>query len=122
MTKQLIARLALFIVYVWFGFLKVIDASPANPLVAGLLEKTLPFITFEKFIVIFGLFEVLLGLLFLSGRLRKLTFVLFGLHMIAVFAPLILLPAVSWQSTLIPTLEGQYIIKNVVLIALVLFI
>src|SRR5262245_48396922 len=113
MTKQFIARLALFIVYGWFGFLKVIDASPANPLVADLLEKTLPFITFEKFIIIFGLFEVLLGLLFLSGRLRKLTFALFALHMVAVFAPLVLLPAVSWQSFLIPTLEGQYIIKNV---------
>ena len=121
-NKQFFARLALFIIYGWFGFLKVIDASPANPLVAGLLEKTLPFISFAHFIVIFGLFEVLIGLLFLFNRTRKIALTLFALHMIAVLMPLALLPAVSWQSFLIPTLEGQYMIKNIALIALVLFI
>ena len=39
-----IARAAIFIVYFWFGILKLLDLSPASPLVQSLLEKTLPFI------------------------------------------------------------------------------
>ena len=122
MNKYLFGRVALFIIYAWFGILKVIDASPANSLIADLLEKTLPFITFENFIVIFGLFEVLIGLLFLFTRTRKIALTLFTLHMLMVLAPLVLLPNVAWQSPFIPTLEGQYMIKNIVLIALALFI
>jgi uncharacterized membrane protein YkgB len=34
--------------------------------------------------------------------------------------PLLLLPTLTWQSLLIPTLAGQYIIKNIVIVALAL--
>lgn len=112
------ARLALFIVFFWFGFLKMIDASPANPLVAELLERTLPFITFQQFIILFGLFEMLIGILFLIPRAVRIVMPLLGLHMLTTLAPLVLLPTVAWHAPLVPTMEGQYIIKNVVLIAL----
>jgi uncharacterized membrane protein YkgB len=39
-----------------------------------------------------------------------------------VFLPLILLPNMTWTGPFVPTLEGQYIIKNVVLLALALTI
>src|SRR3990167_8920276 len=112
-TVVSISRVALIIVYFWFGLLKVIGASPANPTVLKLLEVTLPFITFSKFIIVFGIFEMALGLLFLLGKWQKLTLVLFLLHMALSFLPLALLLDVVWQGTLIPTLEGQYIIKNI---------
>lgn len=113
-----LARVSLFIVYFWFGILKVVDASPANPLVADLLERTLPFIGFNQFIVAFGLFEMLIGIVFLIPRLDKLAIILFVLHMLSTLMPLIMLPAVAWSAPLVPTLEGQYIIKNIALIAL----
>ncbi|MEO8637752.1 MAG: hypothetical protein ABI430_02530 [Candidatus Taylorbacteria bacterium] len=119
-TITFFSRLALFVVYFWFGLLKVLGESPANPLVSGLLERTLPFLTFDQFIVAFGFFEMFLGVLFLTGRFRRITVVLFSLHMIAVFLPLFLLPQIVWQRSWIPTLEGQYIIKNIVIIALYL--
>lgn len=118
----LAARISLFVIFVWFGVLKVVDASPANPLIEVLLDRTLPFIAFRNFIMLFGLFEVLIGALFLLPRFDRITIPLFFLHVFATALPLILLPAIAWQRFLIPTLEGQYIIKNIVLVSLVLSI
>ncbi len=115
------ARFSLFLVYFWFGALKVLGTSAANPLVAKLLEKTLPFMTFNTFIIYFGLFEMVIGVLFLIPKLDKVTYVLFALHIFTTVMPLILLPAVTWSGFFVPTMEGQYIIKNAVLVALVIF-
>lgn len=113
-----LARLALFTVYFWFGILKVIGASPANPLVANLLERTLPFITFPVFIIFFGLYEMLIGILWLIPRGERVAIALLVPHLITTVLPLILLPGVTWHAPFVPTLEGQYIIKNIVIVAL----
>lgn len=113
-----LARLAIFVVYVWFGVLKIFDLSPANPLVQSLLERTLPFISFSTFIILLALFEVLIGILFLFKGLERLVMALLAIHMVTTFMPLILLPQVTWHEFFVPTLEGQYIIKNVLIIAL----
>src|SRR4051812_43464000 len=107
MNVKKFSRLALFIIYFWFGILKVLGSSPANPLVASLLKKTLPFISAPTFFIILGLCEMALGVLFLLPRYTKIAKILFSLHMITTFMPLILLPAMTWQSALVPTLEGQ---------------
>lgn len=112
------ARIALFVVFFWFGFLKLTGGSPANPLVENLLSKTLPFLTFNQFIVILGLWEMAIGIAFLVPHLERLAIALLAPHMITTFMPLILLPQITWQTFLTPTLEGQYIIKNLVIIAL----
>lgn len=114
------ARFSLFLVYFWFGILKILDTSPANPLVEQLQHKTLPFLTFQQFIIFFSLFEMLIGLCFLIPKLNKAALVLLALHMVTTFMPLVFLPAVTWQGFLTPSLEGQYILKNFVIIALVL--
>lgn len=118
--KEKFARSALFVVYFWFGILKVIGASPASHMVLALLEKTMPFITPEKFLILFGGFEMLIGLLFLSSRFTKIALGLVALHLLAVVLPLVLLPEMTWQGFLVPTLEGQYIIKNILIVALCL--
>src|SRR3989344_6427518 len=122
MNKYTFGRLAIFIIYAWFGVLNIIGLSPADPLVNALLERTLTFIPFSTFIIILGVGETILGLLFLFPRLQKLTLTLFALHMIAVFAPLVMLPDITWAGPLVPTFMGQYIIKNLALIAVVLFL
>lgn len=113
-------RFALFVIYFWFGFLKIIDISPANPLVADLQHKTLPFLSFGTFIVLFALFEMLIGVLFLFPKFTRLAVVFFAFHMVTTFMPLVFLPVVGWQKAFVPTLEGQYIIKNLALIATVM--
>jgi uncharacterized membrane protein YkgB len=114
------SRLALFIIYFWFGTLKIVGESPANPLVSELMGKTLPFVTFEQFIIAFGIYEMLIGITFLIPRLERLALTLFIPHVIMTTLPLLLLPVSSWQGMFVPTLEGQYIIKNLALIALAL--
>lgn len=117
-----IARIAFFIVFFWFGILKVFGTSPANPLVESLMNTTLPFLTFSQFIFFFGLFEMTIGILFLLPKYDRLVIPFFLLHMFSTALPLILLPEISWQSPLIPTLEGQYMLKNLVLVALAIVI
>jgi len=112
------ARVALFIVFAWFGILKVIGTSPANPLVYELQQKTLPFLDFNTFVICFGIFEVFIGLTFLVRGWERLAIAVLSLHMVTTFLPLIFLPQVTWQGFLTPTLEGQYIIKNLLIIAL----
>ncbi len=113
-----LARLALFFVFFWFGILKMIGTSPANPMVMDLMHKTLPFMTWEVFIVIFSIYEMIIGLTFLIPRLERFAIALLMPHMVMTMLPLIFLPAMTWQGFMTPTLEGQYIIKNLVIIAL----
>lgn len=112
-----ISRLAIFIVYFWFGLLKVLGLSPAGELVQQLAEKTVHFMQFPTFYMLFAWFEVAIGILFLFPRLTRIVIPLLLIHMITTALPLFFLPAISWQSFLVPTLEGQYILKNLVIIA-----
>ena len=112
------AHFALFVVFVWFGSLKFFDLSPANPLVEALLNRTLPSISFHSFIMFLGAWEVLIGVLFIIPKMEKVALILLIPHMVVTIMPLFLLPEIAWQGFLVPTLEGQYIIKNIVIIGL----
>ena len=112
-----VGRFALFVVFFWFGILKVLGLSPASGVVQRLFENTIPFMSFALFLVLFGLFECLIGLLFLIKGAERVVIPLLLVHMITTFGPLVFLPSETWQAFLVPTLEGQYIIKNLVIIA-----
>lgn len=112
-----VARIALFVVFFWFGILKVIGLSPAGALVHSLFDQTIPFINFNVFYILFALFECLIGILFLIRGAERVVFPLLIFHMITTALPLILLPNETWQMAFVPTLEGQYIIKNLVIVA-----
>ncbi len=110
-------RFAIFIVYVWFGMLKVVGLSPATPLVHHLFDATIHFMPFNTFFILFALFEVLIGVLFLFPKATRIVIPLLFLHMITTILPLILLPQETWNGFMVLTLEGQYIVKNLVIIA-----
>lgn len=118
-NEVIIARLSIFIVYFYFGLLKFIGFSPATPLVKALFEKTLSsFIQFSNFYTLFSIFEMLIGVMFLIKGLERVAIFLLMIHLIMTILPLFLLPDLTWQKPFVPTLEGQYIIKNVLLFAL----
>lgn len=112
-----IARVGLFVIFFWFGILKVFGLSPASGIVENLFNHTFPFMSFGTFLILFGLFECLIGILFLIRGAERVVIPLLFIHMITTFGPLFLLPQETWNGFLIPTLEGQYIIKNLVVIA-----
>lgn len=111
------ARFGLFVVFFWFGILKVFGLSPATPLVQQLFDSTISFMSFPVFIIGFGLFEMLIGIMFLFKGYEREVIPLLVIHMITTFMPLFFIPQATWSGFLIPTMEGQYIIKNLVIIA-----
>jgi uncharacterized membrane protein YkgB len=118
------ARISLFIIYFWFGILKIFDVSAAIPLVRALMEKTflIYFLTPEVFLVLFSCYEMAIGLSFLVPKLTRFSIVLTLAHMVMTVLPLFLLLDSTWQGFLTPTLEGQYIIKNLLIITAVIYI
>ena len=111
------ARISLFVVFFWFGLLKALGLSPAGPLVHSLFDQTIHWMSFGTFYMLFALFEMLIGVLFLIKGAERIVLPLLLFHMVTTFLPLIYLPTESWQAPWVPTLAGQYIIKNLALIA-----
>jgi uncharacterized membrane protein YkgB len=110
----LLVRVALAVVFIWFGILKPLGWSVANELVT----RTVYWVDPGWFIPLLGWWEVAIGVCMLIRPLLRLAILLLFLQMPGTFLPLVLLPDVCWVSVpLVPSLEGQYIIKNLVLIA-----
>jgi uncharacterized membrane protein YkgB len=115
-----IMRIALGIVFLWFGALKLVPGlSPAEDLVLA----TVPLFPGHSFMVALGLWEMAIGLGFITGRALRLTILLLFLQMPGTLSPIVLLPErVFTTFPLGLTLEGQYIVKNLVLIAAALVV
>ncbi len=111
------ARGSIFLIFFWFGIIKLLGLSPAGPLAKALVDKTVGLQYFDALFVVLALLECLIGVLFLFPRLTRIVIPLLLAHMLIVCSPLLLVPSYTWHSVLVPTLEGQYIIKNAVVIA-----
>lgn len=113
-------RLTLGVVFLWFGVLKFFPGlSPAQ----GLATKTISLLSFglvppSVSLPLLAAWECAIGLGLLAGvRLREVLLLLF-LQMAGTLTPLVLFPGEAFTRVpYAPTLEGQYIIKNVVLVA-----
>jgi uncharacterized membrane protein YkgB len=127
-TSVLLSRVALFIIYFWFGLLKIIGLSPASGMVTELFGKTMahmPLVSSMSpglFVILFGVFEVIIGILFIIPGKERVAIYAFGAHMVTTMLPLLFLKSSIWSHLFVPTLEGQYIIKNIALIACALTI
>src|SRR5215213_8504050 len=112
-------RIALGVVFLWFGVLKFFpNVSPAETLVGRTIEVlTLGVIKPAVSVPVLAAWESVIGLGLILGRgLRGILFLL-AVQMLGTFTPLLLFPHETFSSfPLAPTLEGQYIIKNIVLI------
>lgn len=113
-----LARIAFFVVFFWFGFIKLTGASPAGPLAEALMAKTVGIQYFDILFKALALIECIIGILFLFPKTVRIIIPILSIHMIIVCSPLVFVPESTWQSLMVPTLEGQYIIKNIVIIAL----
>ena len=122
-TASWINRMMIALVYVWFGFLKILGTSPAEGLVSDLFNVTLSgLMSSSQFVICLGVFECVLGLIWLFPSLTKIAFYTLIFHLITTFMPIVLLPNVTWTSFFSLTLVGQYIVKNVVLFASAFFV
>lgn len=117
-----LSRIAFFLVFFWFGILKMMELSPAHGVVHTIYEHTAWFIPWKMFILLFGAYECLIGIIFLFPGKEKWALYLLIPHAITTFGPLAVLPGLTWKSFMVPNLIGQYIIKNLVIISLAIFI
>lgn len=113
-----LARLAIFVVYFYFGILKLFNQSPAGPLAHDLAAKTVGTSHFHLAFMILAAYECLIGILFLFPKFTRVVIPLLLIHMVIVCSPLVLVPHDAFVKPFVPTLEGQYIIKNIAIIAL----
>ena len=120
-----VLRVALGVVFFWFGVLKFFPGlSPAQELAT----KTISLLTFGLVpgsvgLVLLAVLECAIGLGLISGKLVRLTLLLLAFQMIGAASPLLLFPGETFaQFPFAPTLEGQYIIKNVVFVSAALVI
>ena len=114
-----VLRFGLGVVFVWFGALKVFGISPAGELVAA----TVYFVPAELFVPVLGVWEVLIGLCLLYRPLIRLGILLLFLQMPGTFLPVLVLPEVVFETfPYALTVEGQYIVKNLVIIGAALVV
>ncbi len=111
---RLFLRLSLGAIFLWFGALKLVGLSPAEELV----KRTVYFFPPDVFYPILGWWEVLIGVGLLFRPTVRVALLLLFLQMPGTMLPLVLLPEVCFTDFPFGlTLEGQYIIKNMVLIS-----
>ena len=108
-------RWSMGIVFIWFGALKLVPGlSPAD----GIIRASMWFLPMDYFIPFLALWEIAIGIGLIIGYGMRVTILLLFLQMIGTLSPLFLTPQLVW--TVFPfglTLEGQYIIKNLVLMS-----
>ena len=108
-----ILRMSLAIIFIWFGALKPFGQSPA----VDLIKKTVYWLDPDVFIPILGVWEMAIGICLLFAPLIRVGLFLLALQMPGTFLPLVLLPEICFINFPFDlTLEGQYIVKNLVLI------
>ena len=113
-------RISLGIVFLWFGVLKFFPGmSPAS----GLATRTMAILTFGKIsssvaLLVLAVWESLIGLGLIFGVAMRATLFLLFVQMLGTITPLFFFPRETFTHfPYAPTLEGQYIIKNIVLVS-----
>ncbi|MBX7133571.1 MAG: DoxX family membrane protein [Fimbriimonadaceae bacterium] len=118
-------RVSVAVIYLWFGFLKFFPGmSPAQDLAARTIGAlSLGMVTPTVAVFLLALLETAIGLGLLFGRRLRIVLLLMLLQMAGTITPMLLFPGETFTwAPFAPTLEGQYIIKNLVLVCAALVI
>ncbi len=113
------------VMYFWFGALKFFPGlSPAEALAKATLEKlTLGLIPSTISYTMLAMWEVTIGIFMLLNMPKRWIIYITILHLLFTFTPLFLLPEATFSDPVYSlTLVGQYIIKNIALLAALLFL
>ncbi|WP_158845824.1 DoxX family protein [Saccharothrix deserti] len=113
-------RIALGVVFVWFGVLKVAGTSPVRELVAD----TVPFLPASWFVPVIGVFEVLAGMALIVAIRVRLVAAVTVAHLLGTFLVLVVQPGVAFQdgNPLLLSVTGEFVLKNLVLVAAALVV
>lgn len=112
-------RISLGVVFLGFGILKFVPGlSPAEPLASRTLDVlTLGLVPARVALVGVAALESAIGLLLLTGRWLRLALALLAIELVGILSPVVLLPDEMFRGLFAPTLEGQYVLKDLVVAA-----
>jgi uncharacterized membrane protein YphA (DoxX/SURF4 family) len=113
-------RVTLGVVFLWFGALKFFPGlSPAQTLAVETIDAlTLGLVPADAGLALLATLECAIGVGLISGKFMRLTLLILAFQMFGAASPLLLFPGELFtQFPYAPTLEGQYIIKNLVLVS-----
>jgi len=113
-------RLALGSVFLWFGALKIFGNSP----VAALIQQTYSFMPINIFVLVLGVWEVVIGIGIILKRALRCVLILLTVHLIGTFTAILFNPSIFFVRG-VPfslTVDGEFVMKNLVLITAALVI
>jgi uncharacterized membrane protein YkgB len=116
-------RASFAVIFIWFGILKPLRLSPAEGLILITVDW-MPLLEPEQWLHVIGWWEVVIGIAFLFKKTTKIAIALLYLQLVGTFLPLFILPEITFQDGQVyqPTLEGQYIIKNLMILSAALVV
>ena len=117
-------RISIGLIFVWFGVLKFWPGlSPADQIATETIDLLFfGLITEDLARVLLAILETAIGIGLLTGMFIRFTLLLLVGQMLGAVTPLFLFPEVTWSQFFVPTLEGQYILKNIVVVSAALTI
>jgi len=117
-------RISMGLVFLGFGVLKFFPgASPAEELTRETMgQLTFGLVPDRAGILLVAVLESTIGVCLLAGRFRRVSLALLSVAMVGILSPLALVPEELFSPrlgvpTYAPTLEGQYVLKDIVLLA-----
>jgi putative oxidoreductase len=118
-------RVSLGLVFLGFGFLKFFPmVSPAEQLVMDTTSMlTFDLVPGSVAIIGIAVLECVIGLWLISGRALRGAMYLLAIELVGILAPVVLLGDRLFSGPHhAPTLEGQYVLKDIILVAAVLVV
>ncbi|MFC5266402.1 DoxX family membrane protein [Kribbella qitaiheensis] len=112
-----ILRISLGLVFLAFGILKFFPgASPAEALVIRTIDTlTLGVINGQAALLLTAVMECFIGITLVTGKLLRTGLLVLGFSLVGIMSPLVLFSGDLFPGT--PTLEAQYVFKDIVLAA-----
>jgi uncharacterized membrane protein YkgB len=109
-----VLRIGFGILFLWLGLLKLVPGvSPAEPLMKAAMPAIVPIDLFIRFAAVW---EILIGLGFLSGLLPRLTLLMTAATMVTTLSILLLAPTLVWRHfPIVLTFEGEYVVKDLII-------
>lgn len=117
-------RISIGVIFIWFGVLKFWPGlSPADALATETIDQlSFGLISHDVARVLLAFLETAIGIGLITGKFMRLTLLMLVGQMLGAATPLVLFPDLTWSRPFVPTLEGQYILKNLVVVSAALTI
>jgi len=116
---MLVLRISVGMIFLWFGFLKFFGSLSAAETIASrtISWLTAGYLTQTYSMPILAVIECMIGIGILTKRYMEYVIPVLYFQMAGTLLPLAVFRDETWQLPFVPTLLGQYIIKNAILIS-----